>query len=97
MTEKLVLIASSELEEIVSRSVRVALADAQAATPQAVPEEILTRKQISEMFGRSLVTINDWMQKGLLPYYRISRKVYFKKSEVLNAMQKSGKRKGGVK
>lgn len=58
------------------------------------PETILlTRKQVSEFFEVSLVTIHSWCNKGLIPSYRIGNKVRFKKSEVLDALKTIQKRK----
>lgn len=50
-------------------------------------ETLVTRKDIARLFGISLVTVNAWMKKGLLPFHRINRRVYFKKSEVLATLE----------
>ena len=49
-------------------------------------EKLLARKDLARFFGVSLVTINDWMNKGLLPYYKLNTRVYFKKSEILERL-----------
>jgi hypothetical protein len=36
----------------------------------------------------SLVTLTDWMKKGL-PFLRLHKRVYFKKSQVLNMMHQN--------
>jgi len=53
-------------------------------------ERLLSKQELSEELGVSLVTLTDWMKKGL-PYLRLHKRVYFKKSEVLNAMQQNTK------
>jgi len=46
----------------------------------------LSKQELSAELGVSLVTLTDWMKKGL-PFLRLHRRVYFKKSEVLKIMQ----------
>lgn len=49
-------------------------------------ERLLSKQELSAELGVSLVTLTDWMKKGL-PFLRLHRRVYFKKSEVLKIMQ----------
>jgi len=50
-------------------------------------EKLLTKKEMAEELDISLVTLTDWMKKGL-PFHRLHRRVYFKKEEVLKSMEK---------
>ncbi|GAC1314986.1 MAG: hypothetical protein NVSMB24_40250 [Mucilaginibacter sp.] len=49
-------------------------------------ERLLSKQELSEELGVSLVTLTEWMKKGL-PFLRLHKRVYFKKSEVLAVMQ----------
>ncbi len=49
-------------------------------------EEILSIEDVQKIFNVSKVTIHKWKKKGLLPYYKMNRKVYFKKSEIHGSM-----------
>lgn len=49
-------------------------------------ERLLSKKELAEELGISLVTLTDWMKKGL-PHLRLQKRVYFKRSEVLTIMQ----------
>ncbi|MEO3407404.1 helix-turn-helix domain-containing protein [Mucilaginibacter sp. CAU 1740] len=51
-------------------------------------EKLLSKQELAAELGVSLVTLTNWMKKGL-PYLRLHKRVYFKKSEVLNAMQQT--------
>ena len=51
-------------------------------------ERLLSKQELAAELGVSLVTLTDWMKKGL-PYLRLHKRVYFKKSEVLNAMEQT--------
>jgi predicted DNA-binding transcriptional regulator AlpA len=62
---------------------------------QAAEERLLSKQELAADLGVSLVTLTEWMKKGL-PFLRLHKRVYFKKSEVLEIMQQNGKdRKGG--
>ena len=49
-------------------------------------EPLLSRHDMARELDISLVTLTDWMKKGL-PYMRMNGRVYFKRSEVISAMQ----------
>lgn len=49
-------------------------------------ERLLSKQELSEELGVSLVTLTEWMKKGL-PFFRLHKRVYFKRSEVLAIMQ----------
>lgn len=56
---------------------------------QDTQERLLSKQELAAELGVSLVTLTDWMKKGL-PYLRLHKRVYFKKSAVLNLMQQNG-------
>jgi excisionase family DNA binding protein len=55
--------------------------------------ELITRQQVADLFGVSLVTVHEWTKKGVLLAYRIGNKVRFKRNEVLNQLQLTHPRK----
>ena len=44
-------------------------------------------KETAEYCKVSLVTIHSWTKKGILKKYKISNRIFYKKSEVLEAIQ----------
>jgi excisionase family DNA binding protein len=57
-----------------------------------IPEnQLLTRNETAKLLSVSLVTLWDWTKKDLIPAYRIGNKVRYKKSEVLESLQKMNK------
>lgn len=56
---------------------------------RAADEPLLSKQELAAELGVSLVTLTDWMKKGL-PFLRLHKRVYFKKSEVLQIMQENG-------
>jgi hypothetical protein len=59
------------------------------------PEEpLLTRKEIAGIFRISLVTLHEWMNRGL-PCIRQGGRVYFIRSEVMDYVKRN-RRNGSV-
>jgi predicted DNA-binding transcriptional regulator AlpA len=57
-------------------------------------ERLLSKQELAAELGVSLVTLTDWMKKGL-PFLRLHKRVYFKRSEVLEIMKQKTKYQGG--
>ena len=47
-------------------------------------DELLTLDETASFLKKSKVTIHAWKKKGLIPYIRVSNKIYFRKSDLLN-------------
>jgi predicted DNA-binding transcriptional regulator AlpA len=56
-------------------------------------DRLIDRKEVAKLLQISLVTLTDWMKRGL-PFYKQRGRVYFIKKEVLIYIQKSGYSKG---
>jgi predicted DNA-binding transcriptional regulator AlpA len=54
-------------------------------------EPLISRRDIAGYLGISLVTLTDWMKKGL-PFHRLNGRVYFQKSEVLEYIKSKRKK-----
>ena len=50
------------------------------------PNEYLTRKEVSEMLKIDLSSVHNWSKRGILKPHQIGNWVYFKMSEVENAI-----------
>jgi excisionase family DNA binding protein len=82
----------AEFKNIVSECVQAEIQrTASPAVSDSEDEALITIEQAIALFNVSRMTILKWRRKGLIPYYRMARRVYFKKSELLTAM------KGNVK
>jgi hypothetical protein len=51
-------------------------------------EPLLSRKEIASLFRISLVTLHDWMNRGL-PCHKQRGRVYFIRSEVMEYVKKN--------
>lgn len=73
--------------------IREELQQSPSLSAKPAPEEaLLSRQQIAAELGISLVTLTDWMKKGL-PYLRLNGRVYFKRSEVIASMKHNALKK----
>lgn len=77
----------NELITVISDTVKI---EFEKQTHQTLkPEtEFLSRKETSRILGISLVTLNDWSKRGLIPSYRISSRIRYKRAEVVESMSK---------
>lgn len=56
-------------------------------------DKLLSRKEVAEVLRISLVTLTDWMKRGL-PCHKQRGRVYFIKTEVLEYIRKNKASKG---
>jgi hypothetical protein len=76
-----------ELSEIIKECISGFFAEQHKEYRQEPPaDDLLSIEDIQKIFKVSKVTVHKWKKKGLIPFYKMNRKVYFKKSEVINSM-----------
>ena len=51
------------------------------------PEILLSRKEAAKFLGITLVTLHDWTKRKFVIAGRIGNRVYFKKSDLINAIE----------
>ena len=74
-----------ELKSLIEECVTNAIS--KIPKPQKEDDTLLTRKNVAKLFSISLVTVNEWKRIGRIPYYRLNRRIYFKKEELFRAME----------
>lgn len=84
-------------EQITSlfEGIKKELADLKANFQPKQPTEYLTRNEVSELLKCDLSTLHNWVKKGKINPYGIGNRIYFKRSEIENAIVNLGKKKGG--
>jgi excisionase family DNA binding protein len=50
-------------------------------------EELLTRNEVADTFKVDLSTVHNWTKKGKLKAYGLGHRVYYKRSEIENALK----------
>jgi excisionase family DNA binding protein len=58
---------------------------APAVAPDGPAGKLLTMREACEAFGISKTTLSDWKKRGLVPFVRLGRRVYFERERVLEA------------
>ena len=48
----------------------------------ALPEGFITKVEVAKRLNKTLRTVDNWMKRGLLPYFKIGRSVSFRWSDV---------------
>ena len=49
-------------------------------------EEFINKAEVARRLKKRVRTVDNWMKRGILPYYKIGRSVAFKWSEVEAAL-----------
>lgn len=90
MNEKLILtnLTEESIRLMIQESVTQALLN--FSIPEtSKDEELIKVEQVAKILNVSTITVHTWKNSGKIPFHRISNKIYFKKSEVLDAVKKS--------
>jgi excisionase family DNA binding protein len=87
MEKKVIQIENIEASELLSRFDKLeGIITSLCTQPQPAVTGNITRREVAQLFGISLVTVNDWTNKGILTAYKIGNKVFYKCVEVENAL-----------
>ncbi len=81
--EVFISLSIDEFRDLITSGISQVLSEV-TSTAGTEPEiELLSINQVCELLQISKVTLHKWKKQGKIPYHRISRKIYFKKSEVI--------------
>lgn len=53
-------------------------------------EDFITRTETAKLLKVTVATVSDWAKKKVLKSYKCGNRVYFKRSEINEAIQKGG-------
>ncbi len=80
----LVTMNVDELRKILNESIADALSN---VSQKSEEEKLLSRKEVAKFFRISLVTLNKWRRQNKIPFHKINSRIYFKHSEILEALK----------
>ena len=87
MKEILVIsLTEEEMKEILYSTVKGLLDDFKEELKLERQIELLTRKEVAKLLKISLPTLHEWSKTGKLKVYRKSGRVYYKRHEVMVAL-----------
>jgi hypothetical protein len=84
---KHVLVTPDELRDIVEESVLKVLKNHTPTQKEVRSVDLITRQEAADMLNVSLVTLTEWCNMGILKPYKLNTRVYFYKSQILEALQ----------
>ncbi len=91
-TIQLIQVTPIELATLISDNVKEQIESlAQGLNQLSQPQrnEIVSRKEVAEMFNVSLVTIHEWVNNDILKPYKIGGRTFFKRSELMELLTKN--------
>lgn len=91
MNKKIIQIESINFDDFKKElSIEIAsqILNLQKKTNPDEEDTLLNREETAKLLGISTVTLWKWTSKNILPAFRMGKKIFYKKSEVLNALQK---------
>lgn len=77
--------SETELSNIVSNAVAKALKEVQAQ--QKPDNSLITQIEPAELLRVSIPTLQKMKDKKIIPFTQIQRKIYFRKQDILNAIE----------
>ena len=89
MMEKELRVQSTTTEELVAKlrsSWNEDLENLRIDLQPKSTEEYLTRNDVSQMLKVDLSTVHNWTKEGKLRRYGIGKRIYYKRSEIENAL-----------
>jgi excisionase family DNA binding protein len=86
MTRLLVLADSPEaFRELLRATIAELLPVALPTTTNPSADALLTTAEACREFGISKTTLSEWKKKGIVPFVRLGRRIYFERDKVLAA------------
>lgn len=74
----------SEIDQLIEKRVQIALNELKPTEPK--PAKLLTRNEVSEKLGVSLVTLHHWVKKGIIPAQRIGSRIRFYEKDIIASL-----------
>lgn len=85
----LIQVTPAQLEQLISEAVGKKLEELKNYFIQPSSNaEFVSREEAAKFFGKSISTIDNWRRSGKIIRYAIGNSVFFKKSELEQAMVK---------
>jgi excisionase family DNA binding protein len=100
MEKELVItsIPVTQLKLLIAETIRLEFVEGFGKLTKTKEDDAFLKiEEVCAILHVSKVTVHKWKSNGLLPFYRLGSKIYFKKSEILAAAAKANNRFTGGK
>lgn len=93
---QLIQISPEELTNLISEAVTQAIqtlsTELQTAISKPYEKEVMTRQEVAKYFGVSLPTIHEWNNNGIIRQYKLGRRSYSNRSEIMQTLYDSNRK-----
>ena len=79
-------VTPEQLQDAIIEGVNSKLDDLKKNFEPKTPTEYLTRVEVSKLLKIDLSSVHNWTKKGILTSYQIGGRVYYKRTEIENAI-----------
>lgn len=87
-------VSLDELKQIIRESVNDAIKVNQTTEVERAEDALIKIDVVAKILKVSKVTIHKWKKSGRIPFHRISNRIFFKESEIMESLKKiSGSKK----
>ena len=87
-TIQFIQITPEQFQAAIIEGVRKELNELKKDFQPKEPTAYLSRREVKQMLGINLTTLNNWTKKGILTAYGIGGRIYYKRHEVEEAIKK---------
>ena len=84
---QIIVCTPEQLTQIVEQAITARFDQAETKSNGDIYPPLLTRRQVAELLGVAIQTVDNWTRDGRLTKHRNSRTVRYKKDEVLAAFK----------
>ena len=85
-TVQFISVTPEQLQQAIIEGVKTQLNDLKKHFEPKTPVEYLTRQEVSKMLKVDLSTVHNWTKKDILKASQCGGRVYYKRTEVENAI-----------
>ena len=83
LASAMVKIINDRVDQAMSGTEQVRLPAQFGLSELKADNELVDKAEIAKMLGMTIRTVDNWMGRGLIPYFKIGRSVRFRKNDVV--------------
>lgn len=83
LASAIIKIIHDRVDQTLSGTVPARLPALNGLAEPIADDQMVEKAEIAKMLGITIRTVDNWMDRGLLPYFKIGRSVRFRKNDVV--------------
>jgi excisionase family DNA binding protein len=89
LASAIVKIINDRVDQAMSGTVPARLPAQIGLAESKADNQMVGKEEIAKMLGITIRTVDNWKDRGLLPYFKIGRSVRFRKNDVVQHLNQS--------